>query len=92
MISNSAFVKFPGAFTIKRAFLFSLTCKDNNSYINLIEFLSGCNRYGLDSPAPTIHKRINLYGNDEDFEENMKKQLEAYNVTLQSQMHTTKNK
>ena len=76
LISNSAFVKHPGSLTIRRAFLYSLICKDNNSYVNLVEFLAGCNRFGLDNPAPSIHKRLHLYGNDEEFEDVIKKQLE----------------
>jgi hypothetical protein len=80
MISASAFVKYPSTFTFRRAFFYSLICKDNNNYVNLVEFLAGCNRFGLDNPAPTIHKRISLYGNEEEFDEVMKKQLEQYNV------------
>jgi len=30
LISNSAFAKFPGQFTIRRAFLYALVCKENN--------------------------------------------------------------
>jgi len=73
-------VKHPGSFTIRRAFLYSLICKDNSSNVNLVEFLAGCNRFGLDSPSPIIHKRISLYGNEDDFEDIMKKQLEQYNI------------
>jgi hypothetical protein len=74
-------VKFPGTFTYRRAFFYSLVCKDNNNYVNLVEFLAGCNRFGLDSPAPTIHKRLSLYGNEDgDFDDIVKKQLELYNV------------
>jgi len=29
LISNSAFTKFPGSFTIRRAFLYALVCKEN---------------------------------------------------------------
>ena len=67
-ISGSAFVKYPGGLTVKRAFMYALTCKENTDAVNLVEFLSGCNRFGLDCPAPTIHKRLMLFGNDEDFE------------------------
>lgn len=80
--SNSAFVKFPGLVTIRRAFLYSLTCKDNNDCVNLVEFLAGCNRFALDNPAPSIHKRINLYGNEDDYEGFMRKQLEKYNIAV----------
>lgn len=79
-LSPSTFVRYPSTFTIRRAFLYALVCKDNNNYVNLVEFLAGCNRFGLDNPAPSIHKRISLYGNEEDFEDMMKKQLELYNV------------
>lgn len=30
--------------------------------------MAGCNRFGIDNPAPTITKRIALYGNAEDVE------------------------
>jgi hypothetical protein len=76
LISNSAFSKFPSHFTVMRAFLYSLISKENTNSINLVEFLAGCNRFGLDNPAPTISKRIGLYGNEEDFEDMMKKLLE----------------
>ena len=91
-ISNSAFVKFPGHFTIRRAFLYALICKENNYFVNLVEFLCGCNRFGLDSPAPTINKKVGFYGNDEDFETILKKDLENYNITQQLQMHTIKTR
>jgi hypothetical protein len=80
LLSSSSFVKFPGSFTIRRAFLYSLICKENTSSINLVEFLAGCNRFGLDNPAPTIQKRIGMYGNEEDIEEVLKKQLDGYNI------------
>lgn len=92
LLSSSSFVKYPGSFTIRRAFLYSLTCKENTSSINLNEFLAGCNRFGLDNPAPTIQKRIGMYGNEEDIEELLKKQLEGYSINQQLQMHTVRNK
>ncbi len=92
LISNSAFAKFPGQFTIRRAFLYSLVCKENTGQVNLVDFLAGCNRFGLDNPTPTIHKRIGLYGNEEDFEDFMKKQLDGYNTQVQVRMHTSKHK
>ena len=92
LISNSAFAKFPGPFTIRRAFLYALVCKENTGQVNLVDFLAGCNRYGLDNPSPTIHKRVGLYGNEEDFEDFMKKQVESYNIEKQAKMHTSKNK
>jgi len=91
-ISGSAFVKYPGSFTIKRAYMYALTCKENTDCVNLVEFLSGCNRFGLDCPAPTVHKRLMLFGNDDDFEHVIKTQLDGYNVTQQARMHTVKQK
>ena len=85
-------MKYPGHITIRRAFLYSLICKDNTSSINLVEFLAGCNRFGIDNPAPTIQKRIGFYGNEEDIEEIFKKQLDGYNAGNQLQMHTTRNR
>jgi hypothetical protein len=57
-----------------------LVAKENNNSINLFEFLSGCNRFGLDNPAPSINKRIGLYGNDDDFEDIVKKLLDKHNI------------
>jgi hypothetical protein len=45
----------------------------------LVEFLSACNRFGLDCPAPTVQKRLGLYGNEEEVETVVKKQIELYN-------------
>ena len=30
------------------------------------EFLSGCNRFGIDNPCPILTKRLSTYGNDEN--------------------------
>lgn len=79
-MSPSAFVKFPGIISIRRAFLYALVCGENSFDINTQEFIAGCNRFGIDNPCPTITKRIALYGNDEDFEEIVKKELIKSNI------------
>jgi hypothetical protein len=56
--------------------------------INTSEFLAGCNRYGLDNPCPFVTKRISLYGNDEDFEDLVRRELVRSNATIQAKMHT----
>ncbi len=78
--SQSAFVKFPSFITIRRAFLYALVCGDNGFEINTQEFIAACNRFGLDNPAPIVTKRVGLYGNDEDFEEILKRELIKANL------------
>eukprot|EP00347_Sterkiella_histriomuscorum_P013232 403365504 len=89
-ISPSAFIKFPGVISIRRAFLYSLVCGENSFDVNTQEFIAGCNRFGIDNPCPIVTKRIALYGNDEDFEETIKKELIKSNIQQQSKIHTTK--
>ena len=43
-------------------------CGTNTNYVNEVEFGTGCNRFGVDNPTPTITKRLSLYGNTEDVE------------------------
>ena len=43
-------------------------CGSNNDSVNEVEFGTGCNRFGVDNPIPTITKRLSLYGNTEDVE------------------------
>ena len=88
--SHSAFVKFPGVTTFRRAFLYALVCGENGYDINTQEFIAGCNRFGLDNPSPFITKRVALYGNDEDFEEILKKELIKSNINQQTKLHTIK--
>ncbi len=90
-ISQSAFIKYPALITIRRAFLYALVCGDNGFEINTQEFIAACNRYGLDNPWPIVTKRIGLYGNDEDFEEAIKKELQNVdNLQQQNKMHSVK--
>lgn len=81
-ISQSAFLKFPGLVSFRRAFIYGLVCGDNGFEINTQEFIAACNRFGLDNPWPSVTKRIGLYGNNEDFEEFMHKELESANVVI----------
>ncbi len=43
-------------------------CGANNNYVNELEFGTGCSRFGVDNPVPTITKRLSIYGNTEDVE------------------------
>ena len=43
-------------------------CGQNGTTVNEVEFSSGCSRFGVDNPTPTITKHLSLYGNTEDVE------------------------
>ncbi|CDW81151.1 UNKNOWN [Stylonychia lemnae] len=88
--SPSVYVKYPGIISVRRAFLYALVCGENGFEISTQEFIAGCNRFGIDNPCPTVTKRISLFGNDEDFDELIKKELIKSSVQQQSKVHTTK--
>ena len=85
-------MKYPGIITIRRAFLYALVCGDNGFEINTQEFIAGCNRFGIDNPSPIVTKRLSLYGNDEDIDEIMKREMTKHNIQNQTKLHTTKQK
>ena len=60
----SKHVSYPSEITFMRAFLFSLTSQKNSFDISNKTFLKGCSRFGIDSPYPTISKKLFLYGED----------------------------
>lgn len=66
--SFSPLVTYPGDIIFSRTFLFALTSGKNTFEITSKDFLEAAYRNGIDNPYPTIQKRINLYGNDVDFE------------------------
>jgi hypothetical protein len=77
----SAFVSYPRHIANRRAFIYALLCGDNQNKINQNEFLAACYKYGLDNPCPSVTKRLSLYGNDEDVEEYLKKELMRFNIS-----------
>ena len=50
-------------------------CDENNGKISCDKFMAGCSRFGLDSPCPTITKRLHCYGNSEDVDNDFKRIL-----------------
>ena len=45
-----------------------MMCGTNGKSFSEIEFLAGCNRFGLDNPTPIISARVAPYGNAENLE------------------------
>ena len=80
-LSASAIVKYPNLVAIRRAFLYALLCGENDSKITAQALLAGCNRVGIDNPAPSVAKRWSFYGNEEDFEEVLRRELVKYNIS-----------
>ena len=66
--SNIQFLGFTGQISCYRALIYAYMCGANSSYVDELEFGTGCNRFGVDNPIPTITKRLSLYGNTEDVE------------------------
>lgn len=66
--SNLQFVGYPGQISCLRALIYGFMCGSNDEKVNEVEFGSGCNRFAMDNPTPTITKRLSLYGNTEDVE------------------------
>ena len=46
-----------------------MMCGQNGNQFSDIEFLAGCNRFGLDNPTPIISARVAPYGNAENLEQ-----------------------
>lgn len=61
-------LSFGGSVCQTRAFIYALMCGSNKFECSEIEFLAGCNRFGLDNPVPTITRRLATYGNEEPVE------------------------
>lgn len=59
------FLRYPEKIGTVRALLYAFMCGDNTSEINEMEMMAGCQRYGVDNPAPVVTKRLAYYGNDE---------------------------
>ena len=50
-----------------RAYIFSCTCGDANTNVFTDDqFLSGCNRFSIENPVPSVSVRCGLYGNTRD--------------------------
>jgi hypothetical protein len=60
------FLQYSSEITATRALIYALMTGKNNNSINEVQFIAGCNRFGIENPTPTIKKRIALYGNTVD--------------------------
>lgn len=69
---------YPKNFTMIRCFIYALVCGQNNSDIQLEQFMAACNRFGVDSPIPVTTKRLALYGNPEDIEKDFRRVVEKF--------------
>ena len=76
--SPGSLVSFAKEITHARAFIYALQCGQNNGTVDAAALLAGCNRFGLDSPIPTITKRLATYGNTEDVVDLVRKAAEAH--------------
>ena len=72
-------IQYAKNITFTRAFIYALTCGNNNNEVNPSAFLAACNRFGIDNPCPIITKRLSLYGNQEDIEKDFKRIAADYN-------------
>ena len=53
-------------------------CGKNNFDLTDIEFIAGCNRFGLDNPVPVITRRLAHYGNEENIEKQIERLAKQY--------------
>lgn len=51
-----------------RAMIYAMMCGKNGNEMTDLEFIAGCNRFGLDNPTPIINPRLAAYGNAENME------------------------
>lgn len=58
-----------------RAFIFGITCGQNDKDLQCESFIAGCHRFGVDNPCPIISRRLNIYGNLEEIDKDFKKIL-----------------
>ena len=62
------FVRFPGKVTCARALIHSFMNCSNTNQVTANKFSEGCVLFGIESPTPTIKKRIAFYGNTNEVE------------------------
>ncbi len=56
-----------------------MMCGKNGFDCTDVEFLAGCNRFGLDNPVPIITRRMAHYGNEENVEKIVERLAKMYN-------------
>ena len=47
---------------------YAMMCGKNGPEATDLEFIAGCNKFGIDNPMPVQTKRLQLYGNVEDMD------------------------
>ena len=62
------FLSHAGPISTARALMYAMMCGKNGPDVSDVEFLAGCNRFGIDNPLPPQTKRLQLYGNVEDMD------------------------
>lgn len=73
------FLSFGSSISQLRALTYAMMCGKNDFNVYDIEFVSGCNRFGLDNPVPIITKRLSTYGNEENIEKLVERLAKQYN-------------
>lgn len=74
-------MSFGGTVCQTRAFVYALMCGRNQFDCADVEFLAGCNRFGLDNPVPIITRRLAHYGNEEYLEKILEKCAKQFTDT-----------
>ena len=61
-----------------RSYLFGIICGKNDQILTADQFIAGCNRFGVDSPCPTIIKKMSSFGNSEEMDDNFKRLVKKF--------------
>ena len=61
--------------------VYAMMCGKNSFECSDVEFVAGCNRFGLDNPYPIITRRLSTYGNDENIEKIVERLAKQYQDT-----------
>jgi hypothetical protein len=70
---ENPFQSFPGKISFVRAYVYACTVgKRNTNYFSDDDFLAGINRFGIESPSPSVSTRCALYGNSQDIHDTLK--------------------
>ena len=56
-----------------------MMCGRNGIEVNDVEFVAGCNRFGLDNPTPIITKRFSTYGNEDTVDKTIERLAKSAN-------------
>ncbi len=73
----------PGKISVAKALVHAYLSGTNSFEIDRIGFMTGCSKFGLDSPVPCVTKRLAFYGNNEDI---VKQVEQAFSLNPTSQI------